>query len=219
MTEYKIVVIGSGGVGKSALTIQYIQQTFVERYDPTIEDSYRKQVEIDDIAVMLDILDTAGQEEYHTLAGEYMGKGHGFVIVYSITDVQTFEDTPKYYEEILKAKVLEEGEKVPIILVGNKSDLEDERAVSKEEGEEQAKKFGECCQFFETSAKTRENVDEVFQALVKLINVVEGVEETEAQNNETVPTETTPQTATPTNNTDQQTTTTKKKKKKKCLIL
>lgn len=86
MTEYKIVVVGSGGVGKSALTIQYIQETFIEKvgyvffcitmrydtllmafhkqYDPTIEDSYRKQVDVDGYAVMLDILDTAGQEEY-----------------------------------------------------------------------------------------------------------------------------------------------------------
>jgi Ras-related protein Rap-1A len=60
-SEYKIVVLGSGGVGKSALTIQFIQGSFVEKYDPTIEDSYRKHVEIDGKAAMLDILDTAGK--------------------------------------------------------------------------------------------------------------------------------------------------------------
>ena len=62
MAEYKFVVLGSGGVGKSALTIQFIQGNFVEKYDPTIEDSYRKQIEVDGKACMLDILDTAGQE-------------------------------------------------------------------------------------------------------------------------------------------------------------
>mmetsp|Transcript_1486 Transcript_1486/g.1896 ORF Transcript_1486/g.1896 Transcript_1486/m.1896 type:complete len:86 (-) Transcript_1486:463-720(-) len=62
MSEFKVVVIGSGGVGKSALTIQYIQNHFVDEYDPTIEDSYRKQVTIDNETSVLDILDTAGQE-------------------------------------------------------------------------------------------------------------------------------------------------------------
>lgn len=60
MREYKIVVLGSGGVGKSALTVQFVQEIFVEKYDPTIEDSYRKQVEVDGQQCMLEILDTAG---------------------------------------------------------------------------------------------------------------------------------------------------------------
>lgn len=60
MREYKIVVLGSGGVGKSALTVQFVQGIFVEKYDPTIEDSYRKQVEVDGQQCMLEILDTAG---------------------------------------------------------------------------------------------------------------------------------------------------------------
>jgi GTPase KRas protein len=60
--EYKLVIVGGGGVGKSALTIQLIQGHFVDEYDPTIEDSYRKQVNIDNETCLLDILDTAGQE-------------------------------------------------------------------------------------------------------------------------------------------------------------
>lgn len=63
MTEYKCVIVGGGGVGKSALTIQLIQGHFVDEYDPTIEDSYRKQVTIDNETCLLDVLDTAGQEE------------------------------------------------------------------------------------------------------------------------------------------------------------
>jgi small GTP-binding protein len=69
MTEYRIVVVGAGGVGKSALTVRFIQGNFVEKYDPTIEDSYRKLVEVDGNACMLDIMDTAGQEEYSALVG------------------------------------------------------------------------------------------------------------------------------------------------------
>lgn len=64
MREYKIVVLGSGGVGKSALTVQFVQGIFVEKYDPTIEDSYRKQVEVDGQQCMLEILDTAGTVSY-----------------------------------------------------------------------------------------------------------------------------------------------------------
>ena len=71
MREYKIVVLGSGGVGKSALTVQFVQGIFVEKYDPTIEDSYRKQVVIDGETYFLDIIETAGQDEYSTLKDQY----------------------------------------------------------------------------------------------------------------------------------------------------
>ncbi|KAJ8325798.1 Ras GTPase [Batrachochytrium dendrobatidis] len=67
MREFKLVVVGGGGVGKSALTIQFIQEHFVDEYDPTIEDSYRKQTVVDGEVAMLDVLDTAGQEEYSAM--------------------------------------------------------------------------------------------------------------------------------------------------------
>jgi GTPase KRas len=70
--EYKIVIVGGGGVGKSALTIQFIQSQFVDEYDPTIEDSYRKQCDIDGQVSILDILDTAGQEEYSAMRGSLL---------------------------------------------------------------------------------------------------------------------------------------------------
>jgi len=74
-SEYRITVIGAGAVGKSALTVRFIQGNFVERYDPTIEDSYRKLIEIDSVACVLDIMDTAGQEEYSALRDQYMKTG------------------------------------------------------------------------------------------------------------------------------------------------
>lgn len=75
LREYKIVVVGGGGVGKSALTIQFIQSQFVDEYDPTIEDSYRKQCVIDGETALLDVLDTAGQEEYSAMREQYMRTG------------------------------------------------------------------------------------------------------------------------------------------------
>jgi Ras-related protein Rap-1B len=75
LREFKIVVLGSGGVGKSALTVQFVQGIFVEKYDPTIEDSYRKQVEVDGQQCMLEILDTAGTEQFTAMRDLYMKNG------------------------------------------------------------------------------------------------------------------------------------------------
>jgi len=162
--EYKLVIVGGGGVGKSALTIQFIQQHFIDEYDPTIEDSYRKQVQIGDEICLLDILDTAGQEEYSAMRDQYMRTGQGFILVYSITSRSGFDEINAFREQILRVK---DRDYVPIILAGNKCDLERERQVTTMEGQELAKSFG--CPFVETSAKARVNVDEVFHGLVKEI--------------------------------------------------
>jgi len=165
--EYKIVILGSGGVGKSALTIQFIQGNFVEKYDPTIEDSYRKHVEVDGKACTLDILDTAGQEEYSAMRDQYMRTGQGFILVYSITDPSSFEDSQSIHDQLLRSK---DAESVPLVLVGNKCDLEEERSVSKDEGNKLAEKFGTYCKFVEASAKAQINVEEAFYSIVRLID-------------------------------------------------
>merc|ERR1712008_124026 len=108
-TEYKLVIVGGGGVGKSALTIQLIQNHFIDEYDPTIEDSYRKQVTIDDETCLLDILDTAGQEEYSAMRDQYMRTGQGFLCVYSITSKGSFEEIASFREQILRVKDLASG--------------------------------------------------------------------------------------------------------------
>ncbi|PRP79790.1 hypothetical protein PROFUN_12544 [Planoprotostelium fungivorum] len=164
--EYRITVIGAGAVGKSALTVRFIQGNFVERYDPTIEDSYRKQVEIDSSACILDIMDTAGQEEYSALRDQYMKTGEGFVLVFSITSRQSFEVTQRLRTNILRMKM--EDQEFPVVLTGNKKDLVAERQVTEQEGREQAEKFG--VPFVETSAKTNEGVEDVFFTLVRQIN-------------------------------------------------
>uniref|UniRef100_A0A8C2EVW1 Small monomeric GTPase n=1 Tax=Cyprinus carpio TaxID=7962 RepID=A0A8C2EVW1_CYPCA len=101
MREYKLVVLGSGGVGKSALTVQFVQGIFVEKYDPTIEDSYRKQC-------MLEILDTAGTEQFTAMRDLYMKNGQGFALVYSITAQSTFNDLQDLREQILRVKDTED---------------------------------------------------------------------------------------------------------------
>jgi len=164
MREYKLVVVGGGGVGKSALTIQFIQSHFVDEYDPTIEDSYRKQCVIDDEVALLDVLDTAGQEEYSAMREQYMRSGEGFLLVYSITSRNSFEEISTFYQQILRVK---DKDFFPIILVANKCDLESERQVSTHEGRELAKQFSS--RLIETSAKQRINVDEAFYNLVREI--------------------------------------------------
>ncbi|XP_028399623.1 GTPase HRas [Dendronephthya gigantea] len=163
MTEYKLVVVGAGGVGKSALTIQLIQNHFVDEYDPTIEDSYRKQVVIDGETCLLDILDTAGQEEYSAMRDQYMRTGEGFLCVFAINNVKSFDDVHQYREQIKRVK---DADEVPMVLVGNKCDLPT-RNVSSESARELASSFS--IPFIETSAKTRQGVDEAFYTLVREI--------------------------------------------------
>ncbi|ELR12813.1 RAS protein [Acanthamoeba castellanii str. Neff] len=164
MTEYKIVVVGTGGVGKSALTIQLINHHFMDDYDPTIEDSYRMQVAVDGVTCLLDILDTAGQEEFSAMRDQYMRGGQGFICVYSITHRSSFEELATFREQILRVK---EESDVPMVLVGNKCDLENARVVATSEGQDLARSFG--CHFLESSAKARINVEQCFFDLVREI--------------------------------------------------
>jgi len=162
-SEVKIVVCGGGGVGKSALTIQMVSNHFIEEYDPTIEDSYRKQQMVDGEIAMLDILDTAGQEEFSAMRGQWFRQGDAFLLVYSITDRKTFDEIRKIFESILKAK--DATKAGPSILVGNKCDLTDSRQVTQQEGKDLASSLG--VPFMEASAKQRVNVEECFVSLVK----------------------------------------------------
>ncbi|XP_011896345.1 PREDICTED: GTPase HRas isoform X1 [Cercocebus atys] len=163
MTEYKLVVVGAGGVGKSALTIQLIQNHFVDEYDPTIEDSYRKQVVIDGETCLLDILDTAGQEEYSAMRDQYMRTGEGFLCVFAINNTKSFEDIHQYREQIKRVK---DSDDVPMVLVGNKCDLA-ARTVESRQAQDLARSYG--IPYIETSAKTRQGVEDAFYTLVREI--------------------------------------------------
>jgi len=162
--EHKVVIFGGGATGKSALTIQFILQHFIYEYDPTIEDSYRKQVQIDGLTCMIDVLDTAGQEEYSAMRDQYLRNGQGFLIVYDMTSRSSFDEASRFRSQIVRAK---DSDEVPIVLIANKSDLAERRTVTATEGADLAASFR--CKYIETSAKTRTNVDEAFFELVREI--------------------------------------------------
>ena len=117
----------------------------VEKYDPTIEDSYRKQVEVDGVQCMLEILDTAGTEQFTAMRDLYMKNGQGFVLVYSIVALGTFNDLVDMREQILRVK---DTDDVPMVLVGNKCDLNESRIVTTDQGQDMARRFNNCLQFY-----------------------------------------------------------------------
>ena len=157
----KMVVVGSCGVGKSALTLQFFQGHYCSGYNPTIEDSYRKQITVEGKSVLLDILDTAGQIEYSPMREQYLRTAQGFFLVFSLTNRVSFEEIRSFHQEILQ---IQGKSKVPIILVGNMVDLEADRKVSMNEIDYLVKKLN-ICKYIETSALKNINVDYLFTSL------------------------------------------------------
>eukprot|EP00475_Leptophrys_vorax_P043912 TRINITY_DN8607_c0_g1_i2.p1 TRINITY_DN8607_c0_g1~~TRINITY_DN8607_c0_g1_i2.p1 ORF type:complete len:207 (+),score=51.87 TRINITY_DN8607_c0_g1_i2:409-1029(+) len=117
---YKLAVMGPGLVGKSAITLNYVQRIFYEDYDPTIEDAYRKNVIIDDFPVMLDIVDTAGQDDYMSFRSSWMRDRDGFLLVFALNEPRTMEGLRAFYEQLCS---VHEDNMPPIVVIGNKSDL------------------------------------------------------------------------------------------------
>eukprot|EP00483_Globobulimina_turgida_P001464 UN01466 len=166
--KYKIVVLGAGAVGKSSLTVRYVTGDFLDEYDPTIEDYYRKLVEVDGGPAYMDILDTAeGQEEFSSMQDEFFRQGKGFVLVYSITSVDSFQHTRTLREKIKRAREDDPADKLALVLCGNKCDLQIQRQVPKSEGQKLAKEWG--CPFFESSAKEKINNGIIFEETVREI--------------------------------------------------
>lgn len=170
----RVVVVGSGGVGKSALTIQFLRGKFVEDYDPTIEECYRKDMVVDGNPTTVEILDTAGQEEYVSIRDKYLRRGDGYICVYSVTYEPTIHEVEAFVERIQRIK---DVENFPMVLAGNKADMEESRVIDRDRGDELSGKIG--CPFYETSAKTRQNVDEVFHQIVREILKSKATPETE----------------------------------------
>ncbi|KAF9647495.1 ras protein [Thelephora ganbajun] len=161
MDSWRVAVLGDGGVGKTALAVQFTLNCFT--YDPTIEDAYRKQLVVDNKMCFVEVIDTAGQEEYATLRDQWVREGQGFILVYSIASRATFERLEVFRQAMLKVK----RHRPVFMLVGNKCDKQYEREVSREEGAAMARDFG--CRFLETSAKTAQNVEKLFTDLVRLL--------------------------------------------------
>ena len=161
---HKVIMVGSGSTGKSALTLQFMYDEFVEEYEPTKADSYQKKVVLDAEEVQIDLLDTAGEEDYAAIQDKNFRSGEGFLCVFSITQDESFQAAKEFREQIVRVKG---KETIPFILVGNKSDLTDQRAVTLANAQAQANEWK--VPYVETSAKTRENVDKVFFDLMREI--------------------------------------------------
>ncbi|KFO95476.1 GTP-binding protein Di-Ras2 [Calypte anna] len=162
--DYRVVVFGAGGVGKSSLVLRFVKGTFREVYIPTIEDTYRQVISCDKSICTLQITDTTGSHQFPAMQRLSISKGHAFILVYSITSRQSLEELKPIYEQICQIKG--DVESIPIMLVGNKNDENQNREVDSSEGEAMAKKWK--CAFMETSAKLNHNVKELFQELLNL---------------------------------------------------
>ncbi|KEZ43053.1 hypothetical protein SAPIO_CDS5131 [Scedosporium apiospermum] len=146
--ELHIVVLGAA---------QFVHNEWIESYDPTIEDTYRTHINVDNRQVVLEILDTAGTEQFVAMRDLYMKTGQGFLLVFSITSNSSLGELAQLREEIIRIK---DDENVPIVIVGNKADLEDQRAVPRARAFSISQQWG--APYYEASARTRRNVNEVF---------------------------------------------------------
>ncbi|XP_003745651.1 GTP-binding protein Rheb homolog [Galendromus occidentalis] len=163
----KVAIMGYRSVGKSSLTIRFVENQFVDSYDPTIENTFTKTFRTDGKEVSLKIIDTAGQDEYSIFPTGYTMDINGYVLVYSVTSRQSFEVVKKIYQKLLDQTGVKQ---LPVVLVGNKNDLRNERVVSPEEGRELARYMKGV--FLEASAKQNDCVLDIFTQLIGRINVV-----------------------------------------------
>ena len=160
--DVKLVILGKSLVGKSALTYRFINDQFPKEHDTTIEDQYKINMTIDGYNCLLEILDTAGQDDYQSMLETWINFGSGFLLVYAIDDVESFAEAKKKYDKLVYIK----GEDAfSCILVGNKCDLGDDlRKVPTNEAEEFANSKG--IPFVESSALNKINVKESFTKVV-----------------------------------------------------
>lgn len=161
--DYRVVVFGAAGVGKSSLVLRFVKGTFRETYVPTVEDTYRQVISCDKSICTLQLTDTTGSHQFPAMQRLSISRGHAFILVYSVTSRQSMEDLQPIFEQICQIK--EDVHKIPIMLVGNKSD-EVQRELDASEGQALASKWK--CSFMETSAKMNYNVQELFQELLNL---------------------------------------------------
>eukprot|EP01095_Lingulamoeba_sp_RSL-Kostka_P018152 TRINITY_DN983_c1_g1_i1.p1 TRINITY_DN983_c1_g1~~TRINITY_DN983_c1_g1_i1.p1 ORF type:complete len:196 (-),score=51.80 TRINITY_DN983_c1_g1_i1:116-703(-) len=157
-TEIRIVVLGAAGVGKSACTIRFVQDLFVEKYDPTIEESYRKVIELENENYVFEILDTAGTSQFSAMRDMYIKSGEAFIFVYSVSSAQSLDEIQDIHRQLDR---LTEDREVHLVLAANKSDLpEDEHIITEQQGRDLAEQLS--CPFYKTSAKENINIKEIF---------------------------------------------------------
>jgi len=161
---FKILIVGNSCAGKTNILCRFADNIFHESFLPTIGVDFRiRSLEVDNKSIKLQIWDTAGQERFKTITATYYKGAHGCILVYDITDRQSFQDIENWLGEVRQHA----SANIVKILVGNKCDMKDQRQVSYQEGKEFAESLG--MQFLETSAKDKINIDEAFMTLTKAI--------------------------------------------------
>lgn len=171
--QRKIAIMGYRAVGKTSLSIQFVDGQFVEAYDPTIENTFLKNTVVNEQEYELKLVDTAGQDEYSIIPTPYLLDIHGYVLVYSITAPKSFEVV-----QILYDKMFDMGRvNIPVVLVGNKTDLHEHRMVTEKEGQDLADKWKAV--FLEVSAKKNDRasidcVSNIFHTLLMEIEKANG---------------------------------------------
>eukprot|EP00977_Amphora_coffeiformis_P004111 scaffold823_cov219-Amphora_coffeaeformis.AAC.29 len=161
---FKLLLIGDSGVGKSCLLLRFADDTYTESYISTIGVDFKiRTIELDAKTIKLQIWDTAGQERFRTITSSYYRGAHGIIVVYDVTDADSFNNVKQWLHEIDRYA----AENVNKLLVGNKSDLTAKRVVSTEQGKEFADSLG--IEFLETSAKTASNVEQAFLTMASQI--------------------------------------------------
>ncbi|KAH0789714.1 ras-related protein Rab-8B [Histomonas meleagridis] len=161
-TLIKLLIIGESAVGKSCLLLRFAEDKFNENFLTTIGIDFKvRHVEINGTKVKLQIWDTAGQEKFRTITKAYYRGANGILLVFDLTNRDSFEQTKTWMESITEAM----SDPVDIVLVGNKCDME--RQITREEAEEKAKQFG--VPYFETSAKENINIESTFLEIGRMV--------------------------------------------------
>lgn len=178
LRKYKVVFLGKQSVGKTSLITRFMYDSFDNTYQATIGiDFLSKTMYLEDRTVRLQLWDTAGQERFRSLIPSYIRDSTVAVIVYDITNVNSFEQVTRWIEDVRA----ERGKDVIIVLVGNKTDLADKRHVSIDEGEKKAKELGVSL-FIETSAKAGYNVKQLFRRIAAALPGADKDEAKDGQN-------------------------------------
>ena len=160
--QFKLVLLGESSVGKSSLVLRFVKGQFHEFQESTIGAAFLTQtVQIDDTTVKFEIWDTAGQERYHSLAPMYYRGAQAAIVVYDLTNKETFQKAQNWIKELQR----QASPNIVIALAGNKLDLASKRAVTYEEAKQYADETSLL--FMETSAKTAANVMEIFTSIAK----------------------------------------------------
>ena len=159
---FKVVLVGDSFVGKTNIMSKYLKNEFHEDSKATVGVEFgSKQFNIEGHSIKAQIWDTAGQERYKAITSAYYKGAKGAFIVYDITRKNSFESIDKWINDVTAVA----DKKITIVLIGNKSDLEDQRQVTKEQGEDKANKLQVA--FLETSAFSGENLEKAFQMMIK----------------------------------------------------